>query len=42
MVKSGDALKLRYDVRLSDSPAAAPIDFAAAYRRLQSDVKPAR
>jgi hypothetical protein len=37
VVKPGDALKLRYDVLLFDTPAAAPIDFAAAYRRLQKD-----
>jgi putative membrane-bound dehydrogenase-like protein len=36
VVKSGDALKLRYQVLLFDTPAAAPIDFAAAYRQFQS------
>ena len=35
VVKKDDALKLRYDVLLFDAPAAAPIDFAAAYRQLQ-------
>lgn len=38
VVKPGEALKLRYDVLLFDSPAATPIDFAAEYRRLQSGV----
>jgi putative heme-binding domain-containing protein len=42
VVKSGDSLKLRYDVLLFDSPSSAPIDFAAAYRRLQSDLSRAR
>jgi len=42
VVKSGDALNLRYDVLLFDTPAAAPIDFAAAYRRLQSRPSPGR
>ena len=36
VVKSGDALKLRYEVLLFDTPAAAPIDFAAEYRQFQS------
>ena len=36
VVKKDEALKLRYDVLLFDAPAAAPIDFAAAYRQLQS------
>ena len=40
VVKSVDSLKLRYDVLLFDTPSAAPIDFAAAYRRLQVDVRP--
>ena len=35
VVKPGDALNLRYDVLLFDTPAAAPIDFAAVYRRLK-------
>jgi putative membrane-bound dehydrogenase-like protein len=35
VVKSGDALRLRYHVLLFDTPAAAPIDFAAAYRQFQ-------
>jgi len=35
VVKSGDALKLRYQVLIFDTPAAAPIDFAAAYRQFQ-------
>jgi hypothetical protein len=42
VVKSGDSVKLRYDVLLFDTPSAAPIDFAAAYRRLQADLSPAR
>jgi putative heme-binding domain-containing protein len=42
VVKAGDALKLRYDVLLFDTPATAPIDLASAYRRLQSELKPAR
>jgi putative heme-binding domain-containing protein len=42
VVKSGDSLKLRYDVLLFDTPSSAPIDFAAASRRLQADVSPAR
>lgn len=36
VVKAGDALKLRYGVLLFDTPASAPIDFAAAYRQYQS------
>ena len=40
VVKPGDALKLRYDVLLFDSPAATPIDFATEYRRLQSGLTP--
>jgi putative heme-binding domain-containing protein len=36
VVKSGDSLKLRYEVLLFDTPATAPIDFAAAYRRFRS------
>ena len=36
VVKSGDSLELRYDVLLFDAPSAAPIDFPAAYRRIQS------
>ena len=35
VVKRGDSLKLRYDVLLFDTPSAAPLDFAAAYRRFQ-------
>jgi len=42
VVKSGDVLKLRYDVLLFDTPATAPIDFAAAYRRFQSGPSPGR
>ena len=34
VVKPGAALKLRYDVLLFDTPAAAPVDFAAVYRQL--------
>ena len=37
VVKRNDSLKLRYDVLLFDTPSAAPIDFPAAYRQLQSD-----
>ena len=33
-MKPGEALKLRYDVLLFDTPPAAPIDFAAVYRQL--------
>jgi hypothetical protein len=40
VVKSRDSLKLRYDVLLFDAPSA-PINFAAVYRRLQSDLRPA-
>jgi putative membrane-bound dehydrogenase-like protein len=36
VVRAGDALTLRYHVLLFDTPAAAPIDFAAVYRQLQS------
>jgi putative heme-binding domain-containing protein len=36
VVKAGEALTLRYQVLLFDTPAAAPIDFAAVYRQLQS------
>lgn len=42
VVKSGDSLTLRYAVLLFDTRSAAPIDFAAAYRRLQWDSRPAR
>ena len=42
VLKPGDALRLRYDMLLFDTPATVPIDFAAVYRRLQSEVKPAR
>jgi hypothetical protein len=42
VVKAGDSLKLRYDVLLFDTPASAPIDFAAAYRRVQSDLSAPR
>jgi hypothetical protein len=35
VVKKDTALKLRYDVLLFDAPAAAPIDFAAAFRQFQ-------
>ena len=41
-VKPGDALKLRYDVLLFDTPASAPIDFAASHRRFQSGPGPGR
>ena len=41
VVKSSDSLKLRYDVLLFDTPSAAPIDFAAAYRQFQSNLSPA-
>jgi putative membrane-bound dehydrogenase-like protein len=40
VVRSGAALRLRYDVLLFDTPAATPIDFAAVYRRLQSGLSP--
>jgi hypothetical protein len=40
VVKPGEALKLRYDLLLFDTPAAAPIDFAAAYRQIQSGRRP--
>ncbi len=40
VVRPGDALKLRHDVLLFDAPAARPIDFAAAYREVQSDGGP--
>ena len=40
VVRPGEALKLRYDVLLFDTPAATPIDFAAAYLRLQSGLRP--
>ncbi|CAN5672345.1 hypothetical protein BH24ACI4_BH24ACI4_23960 [soil metagenome] len=36
VVKAGDALKLRYDLLLFDTPAAEPIDLAAAYKAIQS------
>ena len=42
VVKAGDSLKLRYDVLLFDAPSSAPVDFAAVYRRLQSELKAAR
>ena len=38
VVRPGEALKLRYDVLLFDTPAARPIDFGAAYREFQSPV----
>ena len=39
VVKAGERLKLRYDLLLFDTPDAAPIDFAAAYRRIQSGLR---
>jgi putative membrane-bound dehydrogenase-like protein len=42
IVKRGESLKLRYEVVLFDTPSAAPLDFAAAHRRFQSDPNPTR
>jgi hypothetical protein len=42
VVKSGDSLKLRYDVLIFDTPSAVPIDFPTAYRRFQLSLSPTR
>jgi putative membrane-bound dehydrogenase-like protein len=40
VVRTGDRLRLRYDVLIFDVPVAMPIDFAATYRELQSGPRP--